>query len=44
LLRSTSGARQRLINLEELDEKELQALTREFERLRERRSRTPDTE
>jgi low affinity Fe/Cu permease len=43
LLRSTSGARPQMINLEELDEKELQALTREFERLRERRSRTPET-
>src|SRR6187397_2748662 len=41
LLRSTSGARPQMINLEELDEKEIQALTREFERLRERRSRTP---
>ena len=43
LLRSTSGARPQLINLEELDEEQLQALTREFERLRERRSRTPET-
>jgi hypothetical protein len=32
-----------LINLEKLDDEQLQALTREFERLRERRSRPPDT-
>jgi low affinity Fe/Cu permease len=43
LLRSTSGARPQLINLEVLDEEQLQALTREFERLRERRSQTPET-
>ena len=43
LLRSTSGARPQLINLEELDEEQLQALTGEFERLRERRSRAPET-
>ena len=43
LIRSTSGARPQLINLEELDEEQLQALTRQFERLRERRSRVPDT-
>jgi len=43
LLRSTSGARPQLINLEELDEEQLKALTREFERLRQRRSRTPET-
>lgn len=43
LLRSTGGARAQLINLEELDEEQLQALTREFERLRERRSQTPET-
>ena len=43
LLRSTSGARPQLINLEELDEDQLKALTREFERLRERRSRTPES-
>lgn len=43
LLRSTSGARPQLINLEELDEEQLRALTREFERLRERRSRAPET-
>ena len=42
LLRSTSGARPQLINLEELDEEQLRALTREFERLRERRSRAPE--
>jgi low affinity Fe/Cu permease len=41
LIRVTSGARPQLMNLEELDEEQLQALTREFERLRERRSRTP---
>lgn len=44
LLRSTSGARPQLINLEELDEEQLQALTRDFERLREHRSRTPKAE
>jgi len=44
LIRSTRGARQQLINLEELDEKQLEALTREFERLRQRGSRVPDAE
>jgi low affinity Fe/Cu permease len=44
LIRSTRGARQQLINLEELDEKQLEALTREFERLRQRGSRLPDPE
>jgi low affinity Fe/Cu permease len=43
LIRSTGGARPGLINLEQLDDEQLQELTREFERLRERRSRTPDT-
>ena len=42
LLRSTSGARPQLINLEELDEDQLQALTREFERIRERRTPPPE--
>jgi hypothetical protein len=32
------------MNLEELDDAQLEALTREFERLRERRSRVPDTQ
>jgi len=43
LLRSSSAARPQLIKLEELDEEQLQALTREFERLRERRSKAPET-
>jgi low affinity Fe/Cu permease len=43
LIRSTSGARPQLINLESLDDEQLDALTREFERLRERRTRVvPD--
>jgi low affinity Fe/Cu permease len=44
LIRSTSAARPQLMNLEELDDAQLEALTREFERLRERRSRVPDTQ
>ncbi len=41
LIRSTAGARPQLIQLEELDDDQLDALKREFERLNERRSRTP---
>jgi low affinity Fe/Cu permease len=40
LIRSTAGARSQLIQLEELDDDQLDALKREFERLHERRSRT----
>ena len=40
LIRSTAGARSQLIQLEELDDDQLEALKREFERLHERRSRT----
>ena len=43
LLRTTSGARPQLMKLEELDEDQLESLSREFERLRERRSRNPET-
>ena len=39
LIRSTAGARSQLIQLEELDDEQLDALKREFERLNERRSR-----
>jgi len=41
LIRSTAGARPQLIQLEELDDDQLEALKREFERLNERRRRTP---
>jgi len=40
LIRSTAGARAQLIQLEELDDEQLDALTHEFERVRERRGRT----
>jgi low affinity Fe/Cu permease len=40
LIRSTAGARSQLIQLEELDDDQLDALKQEFERLHERRSRT----
>ena len=40
LIRSTAGARPQLMNLEELDERQLAALQKEFERLAERRSRS----
>jgi low affinity Fe/Cu permease len=43
LIRSSSGARPQLMNLEELDDDQLEALKRDFESLRERRSRVPDT-
>ena len=39
LLRSTAGARPQLIQLEELDDAQLEALKHEFERVRERRGR-----
>ncbi len=42
LIRSTAGARPQLMNLEELDEGQLEALKKEFERLGERRGRTSD--
>ena len=40
LIRSTAGARPQLIQLEELDDDQLDALRHEFERVRERRNRT----
>ena len=40
LIRSTTGARPQLIQLEGLDDDQLDALKREFERLHERRSRS----
>ena len=43
LIRSSSGARPQLISLEEPDDEQLEALQRDFESLRERRSRVPDT-
>ena len=39
LIRTTSGARQHLMNLEELDEDQLDALKKEFERLAQRKGR-----
>ena len=42
LIRSTAGARSQLIQLEELDDDQLDALKHEFERLHERRSRTSE--
>ena len=39
LIRSTAGARPQLINLEELDDDQLEALKREFERLSARKTR-----
>jgi len=42
LLRSTAGARPQLMNLEDLDEHQLAALKKEFERLAERRSSSAD--
>jgi low affinity Fe/Cu permease len=38
LIRTTAGARPQLMNLEDLDEQQLEALKKEFERLGERRS------
>ena len=40
LIRSTAGARPQLIQLEKLDDDQLEALKQEFERVRERRSRS----
>ena len=40
LIRATAGARSQLIQLEELDDDQLDALKREFERLHERRRGT----
>ena len=42
LIRSTAGARPQLIQLEGLDDDELDALKREFERVRERRGRAAE--
>jgi low affinity Fe/Cu permease len=42
LIRSTAGARPQLMNLEDLDEEQLEALKKEFERLGERRPRKPE--
>jgi low affinity Fe/Cu permease len=42
LLRSTAGARPQLINLEEFDDDQLEALKRQFERIREQRSRATE--
>jgi low affinity Fe/Cu permease len=42
LIRSTTGARPQLIQLEELDDDQLEALKHDFERVRERRSRTTE--
>jgi low affinity Fe/Cu permease len=39
LIRSTAGARPQMMNLEELDESQLEALKKEFERLGELRGR-----
>jgi low affinity Fe/Cu permease len=41
LIRITAGARPQLMNLEELDEHQLEALKKEFERLGERKGRIP---
>ncbi len=41
LIRSTSGARPQLINLEELDDHELDKLKAEFDRIRQLRSQSP---
>ena len=41
LIRSTAGARKQLIQLEELDDDQLEALKQEFERVREQRRRPP---
>ena len=42
LIRSTAGARPQLMNLEDLDDDQLEALKKEFERLAERRSRSSE--
>ena len=41
-IRSTAGARPQLMNLEELNEDQLEALKKEFERLGERKGRTSE--
>ena len=41
LLRSSTAARDQLINLEGLDDEKLDALEREFQRIREQRGRLP---
>jgi len=41
LIRSTAGARPQLMNLEDLDEEQLEALKSEFERLSASRSQSP---
>ena len=43
LIRSSGTARPQLMKLEELDDEQLEALQQEFERLRERRTRVPDS-
>ena len=43
LIRSTAGARPQMMNLEELDEHQLEALKKEFERLGERKARTSES-
>lgn len=42
LIRSTTGARSQLIHLEALDDDQLEVLKQEFERVRDRRSRTTE--
>lgn len=42
LIRSSSAARPQLMNLEELDDEQLNALKREFERLRQQHTRPLD--
>ena len=42
LIRSTAGARPQLINLEEFDDDRLEALKRQFERIREQRNRATE--
>ena len=42
LIKNTAGARPQLMNLEDLDEDQLEALQKEFERLGERRGRISD--
>ena len=41
LIRTTAGARPQLMHLEELDDHQLEALKREFERLRDRKTQPP---
>jgi low affinity Fe/Cu permease len=42
LIRSTAGARPQLINLEEFDDDQLDALKQQFERIREQRNRAAE--